>query len=407
MAHVYVYKVRDGMGKTHAGEIEAESKELVVERLRQTGYFITKVELKLESPTVGETFAKWSTVTPKDLAIFFRQFATMASSGLPLLKSLNILIEQTEKMKLRDSLEDMRRDVESGSSLSQAMGKHRSVFPMFVMAMVRAGEAGGFLDDVMDRLAVTFENDHEMREKVKGAVRYPLIVLGFAALVVVLMLTFIIPNFMLLFETMDIQMPLPTRIVLGISDFLKSYFLILALLAVLLALLAVRYVRSPEGRARFDRFVLKIPVFGELLLKSSLAKVSRSLGTLLASGVPIIQALEITQGIAGNAVVAGELAEVSNGVREGDAMAKHLERSRVFTPMMINMIAIGEETGTLENMLVKVADFYDKETKYMTDNMTSLIEPFLIVILGVIIGGIMLSILLPIFEVYSQMGSGI
>ncbi|WP_418792322.1 type II secretion system F family protein [Phosphitispora sp. TUW77] len=404
MAPVYVYKVRDGLGKTHAGEIEAESKELVVDRLRQTGYFITKVEPKLESPSIGEVFAKWSAVTPKDLAVFFRQFATMINSGLPLLKCLNILVEQTEKKKLQESLEDIRRDVESGTSLSQAMGKHRDVFPTFVTAMARAGEAGGFLDNVMDRLTATFENEHEVREKVKGALRYPLIVLTFAFLVVILMLTFIIPNFMSLFDTMKIQLPLPTRIILGVSGFLRSHFILLAVVTILIVIAGLRYYRTPEGKAMFDKFVLKVPVFGELMLKNSLAKSSRSLGTLLASGVPIIQALEITQGIAGNAIVAGELGEVCNGVRDGDAMAKHLERSKVFTPMMVNMIAVGEETGTLEDMLLKIADFYDKEVKYMTENMTSLIEPFLILILGVVIGGIMLSIMLPIFEVYSHIG---
>lgn len=405
MPHVFVYNVRDSLGRIHAGEIEADTRELVVDRLRQSGYFVTKVEPKSSSPTVGESIAFFDIVGARDLSIMFRQFSTMIAAGMPLLRCLNVLARQTEKKKLSSALEDIRRDVETGSSLSQAIGRHLNIFPPFVVAMIRTGETGGVLDTIMERLALHFENEHEVQRKVKSALRYPAIVLGFAVLVVIFMLTFIIPRFMSLFTGMNMEMPLPTKIIMTISTFLQNYYLIILALMAIAIFCVVRFVKTPDGKMIYDRLILKVPVFGGLVLKSSLAKSTRSLATLLASGVPIIQAIEITKDIAGNEVIARELGEAAGTVRDGEAMSTKLEQSGVFPPLMVNMVAVGEETGGLESMLTKIADFYDTEVKYMTENMTALIEPFLVAFLGFIIGGILLSILLPIFDAYSKIGS--
>lgn len=404
MSEVFVYNVRDTMGKVHAGEIEADTRELVIERLRQSGFFVTKVEPKASSPTVEESIVLFDRVNARDLSIFFRQFSTMMAAGMPLLKSLSVLGQQSEKKKLKMTLEGIRRDVETGSSLSQAMGRHVNIFPPFVVAMVRTGETGGVLDTIMDRLAVHFENEHEIQQKVKGALRYPIIVLSFSVLVVIFMLTFIIPKFLEMFNGMNIELPLPTRIIMGVSSFLQDYYLIVLVLIAVIVFILIRYIKSPSGKFFYDRFILKVPVFGDLILKSALSKTTRSLGTLLASGVPIIQAIDITKEIAGNELISKELGETSGVIRDGDRMSHKLEQSKLFPPLMVSMIAVGEETGGLEAMLAKIADFYDKEVKYLTDNLAALIEPMLIGFLGIVIGGILLSVLLPIFEVYSHIG---
>lgn len=405
MGEVFAYSVRDALGRVQAGEIEADSRALVIQRLKQSGYYITKVEPKASSPTVEERMMVFDRVGARDLSILFRQFSTMIGAGMPLLKSLGVLAQQSEKKKLKLTMEEIRRDVETGSSLSQAMARHVNIFPPFVIAMIRTGETGGVLDTIMDRLAMQFENEHEVQQKVKSAIRYPVIVLVFSVLVVIFMLTFIIPKFLGMFEQMNMEMPLPTRIIMGASEFMQDYYLLIIAFLTIIGFAFSRYIKTPQGKWVFDKFVLKVPVFGELILKSALAKSTRSLGTLLSSGVPIIQAIDITKDIAGNEIIARELGEASDMVRDGEAISRKLEQSGLFPPLMVSMVAVGEETGSLEAMLVKIADFYDKEVKYITENLTALIEPFLIAFLGFIIGGIILSILLPIFDVYSKIGS--
>lgn len=405
MSQVFIYNVRDSLGRMHVGEIEADTRELVVERLRQSGYFVTKVESKASSPTVEQSIVLFDRVTARDLSVLFRQFSTMIAAGMPLLKSLSVLAQQSEKKKLKITLETIRRDVETGSSLSQAVGRHINIFPPFVVAMIRTGESGGVLDTIMDRLAIHFENEHEVQQKVKSALRYPVIVLSFSVLVVIFMLTFIVPRFLDMFTSMNMEMPLPTRIIMGVSVFMQNYYLVILSCIILLGLLVKRYSKTSSGRVVMDRLLLKVPVFGDLILKSALAKCTRSLGTLLASGVPIIQAIDITKDIAGNEIIARELGEASGMIRDGETMSRKLEQSKLFPPLMVGMIAIGEETGGLESMLMKIADFYDREVKYLTENLTALIEPFLIAFLGFVIGGILLSILLPIFDVYGNIGN--
>lgn len=404
MAQTFAYKVRDQLGRVHSGQIEADSKEAVVDKLRQNGYIVTKIEPKVSSPTVTETFSKWAAINAKDLSITCRQFSTMVNAGLPLLKCLTILIEQTSKPKLRNALEDVRREVESGNALSGAMGKHDSIFPAIMISMVRAGETGGILDDALERLAIHFENEYELKEKIKTATRYPLIVLGIALIVIIIMMAFVLPTFEKMLLSMGVELPLITKILMNSSAFIQQYFLIIVVLLGLAVIGTVQYIRTPEGKAKLDRFLLKVPIIKDIVLKVSTARLCRTLGTLIHSGVPIMQALEVSEATAGNSVIALGLSKAKESIREGEGIAKPLEATGVFSPMVTQMIAVGEETGNLDGMLKKVADFYEREVKYVVDNLSTLVEPMLVVFLGVIIGGMIISILLPMLTIYESVG---
>ena len=404
MSQTFSYKVRDNFGKVHSGQITADSRESVVHKLRQSGYIVTKVEAKADSPSVGETFSRWAAISARDLSIMCRQFATMVGAGLPLLKGLSILVEQTSKTKLREALDDVRREVESGSALSNAMGKHHLIFPPIMVSMVRAGETGGILDEALERLAEHFENEYELREKIKTATRYPAIVLGIAVIVIIIMMTFVLPTFEKMLTSMGVELPLITKILMASSAFMKKYFLVVIGFLALMVILTVRYLRSPEGKSKFDMLLFRVPVISGITAKVATARLCRTLGTLLHSGVPIMQAIEVSEATSGNAVIVNGLARAKESIREGEGIAGPLEATGVFSPMVTQMIAVGEETGNLDAMLHKVADFYEKEVKHVMDNLSSLIEPFLIVFLGVIIGGMIVSILLPMLKIYDVVG---
>jgi len=392
------------MGKLHAGLLEAESREAVVEKLRQSGYIVTRVEARVNSPTVGESLSRWVAVTAKDLSVLCRQFSTMVSAGLPLLKSLAILSQQTSRPRLREAVEDIRREVESGSALSSAIQRHPRLFPPIMAAMIRAGETGGILDDALERLAEHFENEYELREKIKTATRYPLIVLGIAVIVIIIMMAFVLPTFEKMLTSMGVELPLITKVLMTVSSFMKEYIVFIIGGLTLAVVFAVRYVRSPEGKREFDKLVLKLPVIKNIAVKIATARLCRTLGTLVHSGVPIIQAIEVSEATSGNSVIIDGLARAKDSIREGEGIAGPLESTGVFSPMVIQMIAVGEETGNLDGMLKKVAEFYEKEVKYTADNLSSMIEPLLIGILGTVIGGMIISILLPMLKIYESVG---
>lgn len=404
MSQTFTYKVRDRMGKLHAGLLEAESREAVVEKLRQSGYIVTRVEARVNSPTVGESLSRWVAVTAKDLSVLCRQFSTMVSAGLPLLKSLAILSQQTSRPRLREAVEDIRREVESGSALSSAIQRHPRLFPPIMAAMIRAGETGGILDDALERLAEHFENEYELREKIKTATRYPLIVLGIAVIVIIIMMAFVLPTFEKMLTSMGVELPLITKVLMTVSSFMKEYIVFIIGGLTLAVVFAVRYVRSPEGKREFDKLVLKLPVIKNIAVKIATARLCRTLGTLVHSGVPIIQAIEVSEATSGNSVIIDGLARAKDSIREGEGIAGPLESTGVFSPMVIQMIAVGEETGNLDGMLKKVAEFYEKEVKYTADNLSSMIEPLLIGILGTVIGGMIISILLPMLKIYESVG---
>ncbi len=398
----YAYKVRDQGGKALSGSLEADNQKQVVDRLRESGYFITSLKEKdLLTMDINITFG--TGVTLKDVAIFSRQFAIMIQSGIALLRCLDILYAQQENKNLKRILGQIKKAVEEGSSLSQAFAQHPKVFPPLFINMIHAGEVGGVMDEALERLAEHFDKEHELREKIKGASTYPVTVFVFAIIIVNVLLIFVVPQFAAMFSSFtSAQLPLLTRMMLGLSNFLKHDALFLLIATILLLYGFNRYRKSPTGKSRIDYLVLKLPVFGPMVLKLGVARFTRTLGTLVKSGVPILLALEVTENTAGNAVIAKGIAAARQSIKDGESISGPLTASGVFPPMVTQMIAVGEESGAIETMLSRIADFYDREVKIMVDSLTSLIEPFLIIFLAVVVGGIVASIMLPMFSLYGQ-----
>jgi len=403
VANTYQYRVRDRQGNIKTGSLEADNEGAVSQKLREMGYFVISVEEERAGLAKREIHLLKPRVKSKDITVFTRQFATMINAGLPLVKCLSILAEQTESPLLTEVIEDVRHEVEMGKSLSEAMSKHPQVFKELYTSMVKAGEVGGVLDDVLLRIAATLENEDEIRRRIKSAMTYPVAMLAISLLLLVAMLIFVVPIFERMFRDMGATLPLLTRVIVSISNFLVSWkgaLLILVLIGGVVLL--TRWIRTPAGRRQIDTVKLKLPVFGSLFHKMSLSRFSRTLGTLVASGVPILQALEITSKTVGNVLVAEAVDNVRAGVKEGESIARPLGQSPLFPPMVTQMLAIGEETGALDTMLNKVSDFYDSEVSATVEALTSLLEPLMIVFLGVIVGTIVISLYMPIFSLVSQ-----
>ena len=397
---VYEYTARDQTGRVLAGAIEAESDTTVTQKLREMGFFITNLKRKTEPVGVGEYVARFRGIGLKDLAVFSRQFATMVNAGLSLVRTLSILEEQTVQKQLRAVIGAVRTDIEGGGTLSSALGKHPSAFSNLYVNMVKAGEAGGVLDDVLLRLASFLEKELALRQKIKSATTYP-VLLACAALSALLFMTvFIIPQFASFFKELGShsELPLPTQIAMGVSTLIRQYWWLL--LIVLFALVqAIRmYIKTPGGRANFDRIKLKLPILGPVNKKIVIARFTRTFGTLVASGVPIMQALEVVGKAIDNVVVQHSIEAVRNSIREGESIAIPMTASGMFPPMVVQMVKVGEETGSLETMLTKVADFYDTEIENTVASLTSILEPVLIVGMGVVIGAMLISLYLPIFN---------
>jgi type IV pilus assembly protein PilC len=396
----YAYKVRDREGKMLGGTLEAESEEAVVSRLRQMGFAPISIEaekgagLKTEVRLPGTGRVKL-----KDLAVFSRQFATMINSGLSLLRALTILGEQTGNKRLGQVITVVRTEVEKGTSLSAAMAKHPKIFNRLYVSMVRAGEIGGFLDQVLVKVAETFEKEVALRGKIRSAMTYPVVVFAMVLLIVTSMLIFIVPTFEGLYESLGGTLPLPTRMLIGASQGVRRYFL-LVLLAVVVAVFAFRrWKATPAGRYRIDQFKLKVKVFGPLFHKTALSRFSRTLATLIRSGVPILQALEIVADTVNNEVISRAVRDVQDSVREGESLATPLSKHPTFPAMVVQMMAVGEETGALDTMLSKVADFYDQEVEAAVASLTSMIEPILIAVMGAAVGGMVVALYLPLFNI--------
>jgi type IV pilus assembly protein PilC len=396
----FAYKVRDQQGKMIGGTLDADSQGAVASRLRQMGYAPVSIEVARQSSLQMEVKLPGSSrVKPKELAVFSRQFATMINSGLSLLRALSILAEQTENKRLAGVLTAVRNEVEKGSALSAALAQHPKVFNRLYISMVRAGEVGGFLDQVLLKVAETLEKEVELRGKVKSAMTYPVVVFAMVLLIVSAMLVFIVPMFKNLYGQLGGTLPLPTRVLVGISDVVKRWFL-LVLVGIGLATFGFkRWVTTPSGRYRLDAFKLRAPIFGPLFHKTALSRFSRTLATLLRSGVPILQALEIVSETVNNGVISKAVKDVQDSVREGESLAGPLQRHAVFPPMVVQMMAVGEETGALDTMLSKVADFYDQEVQAAVDALTSLIEPVLIAVMGAAVGGMVIALYLPMFQI--------
>ncbi|MCU1624018.1 MAG: type secretion system protein [Frankiales bacterium] len=398
----YEYKVRDKSGSMKTGTLDAESPSQVAAKLKQMGYApisITQANAGMSKEIRIPGFGK-PKVKLKDLAVFSRQFATMINSGLSLLRALNILTEQTENKELARILGEVRNDIETGNSLSASMGKHPEVFPPLMVNMTRAGEVGGFLDSVMMQIAANYEAEVKLRGKVKAAMTYPVVVFCIAILAVVGMLLFIVPTFAGLFKTLGGTLPLPTRILVMLSHGLKVGIIPLIILAIGGKVVWGKVKRDQRVRDVVDPMKLKIPVFGELFRKIALTRFARNLGTMMASGVPILQSLDIVAETTGNVVLERATRAVQESVRTGESLSRPLTEHPVFPPMVVQMMAVGEDTGALDTMLHKIAEFYDQEVEATTESLTALIEPLMIAFLGGIVGSMIVALYMPIFKIF-------
>ncbi len=397
---VYEYTARDATGRVLAGAIEAESDATVTQKLREMGFFITNLQRKTEPVGVGEYFARFRGIGLKDLALFSRQFATMVNAGLSLVRTLSILEEQTVQKQLKEVIAAVRVDIEGGGTLSSALGKHPQAFSNLYVNMVKAGEAGGVLDDVLVRLAAFLEKELALRQKIKSATTYPILLATAAIAALLFMTVVIIPQFATFFKELgsNAALPLPTQIAMGVSLLIRRFWYALIIVLFLCIWLIRMYVRTPGGRANYDRVKLRLPILGPVNKKIVIARFSRTFGTLVASGVPIMQALEVVSKAIDNVVIANAIEAVRTSIREGESIAIPLAASGMFPPMVVQMVKVGEETGSLETMLTKVADFYDTEIENTVASLTSILEPVLIVGMGVVIGAMLISLYLPIFN---------
>jgi type IV pilus assembly protein PilC len=400
MAETYVYRVRDRAGKLLEGSLEADSGALVATRLREMGYVPIAIAKKQQGVNRELQIPGLSgRVRQRDVAVLARQFATMIDSGLSLLRTLAILGDQTENEALAKVVKEVRLDVERGASLSQALSKHPKAFSRLFVAMVRAGELGGVLDLVLRQLAGTIEKSVELRRKIKSAMTYPTAVLVLVVGILTAMLVFIVPTFKSIYAQLGGKLPLMTRGLLAVSDVTVRLFPFLVVGLVLAVVAFRRAVRTPRGRAVFDAAKLRTPVFGRLAHKSAVARFARTLAALLRAGVPILESLEITRDTVGNTTFSRALSDVQVGVKGGESLAHRLPRHAVFPPMVTQMIAVGEETGAVDTMLDKVAEFYEQEVEAMVNSLTSLLEPLLIVVLGGAVGTMVISLYLPMFNI--------
>ena len=404
---VYVWKGRTTAGEIQTGELTLESQEEALAALRKRRIIISsvrekKAEMKFSMPKLG------GGVTTRDLAIFTRQFATMINAGLPLVQCLDILSKQTEKENFRTTIAQVMRDVEAGTTLAEALGKkeHSKVFDELFVNMVEAGEAGGILDNILQRLATYIEKAEALKRKIKGAMVYPAVVMSVAVLATVFMLIFIIPTFARMFTGFGADLPLPTKIVMGLSTFLRSYWWILLGTVVVGAVAFQRYYITEKGHMQVDKLLLRVPVMGDVIRKGAVARFTRTLSTLISSGVPILNGLEITARTSGNRVIQEAIMSARASIREGETIAAPLRQSTVFPQMVVQMISVGEETGALDDMLGRIADFYDDEVDTAVDSLTSLIEPVMIVFMGGIVGGMVIAMYLPMFKLIEVVSGG-
>ncbi len=394
---VYVWTGIDRIGKKQKGELEADNATLARQLVIRKGINVKNVKTKPKS--LGDYFPGiGGGVKDKDIVIFVRQFATMIDAGLPLVQCLDILQEQQSNANFKRVIRQIKKDVEEGSTLSDAIKKHPKVFDNLFHNLVAAGEVGGILDVILNRLAAYIEKIAKLKKKVKGAMTYPAIVVSIALLVVAIILIYVIPVFAQLFKDAGAKLPSMTIFVMDLSEFTQSYFhwIILGMVAIIFGLR--RFRKSERGRILTDRLILRSPVFGLLIRKVAVARFTRTLGTMLSSGVPILDGLDVVAATAGNAVVEKAIRDARVSISEGRPVAEPLAETGVFPPMVTQMIAVGEATGALDNMLGKIADFYDDEVDTAVDALTSLLEPMMILFLGVTIGGLLVAMYLPIFQ---------
>jgi len=395
---LYGYEAVDSKGRILKGAIEADNEQLVLAKLHEQGLHVVRVAPQRTKTQLFSGFGKSKKPKLQALVLFTRQFATMIDAGIPILRCLDILHTQTKDHALKNAIDAIRKDVKAGMALNEAMEKHPLVFSDLFVNMIRAAEVAGILDQILDRLATFLEKDLEVRQKIKSAMMYPVMVLVFSFLVLIAIFIFVLPKFKEIFASMNVEMPTMTKFLFSASDFIVGYWWAIAgaLVGVVFAIKA--YIRKPRGRYQYDYLKLKLPIFGDLVMKLAVARFARTFGVLIASGVPLMRTLEIVGQTSGNQVLATAIEGTRQSIREGQPLSAPFAATGLFPSMVIHMLDIGEESGRLSEMMVKIADFYEQEVDATIKGLTSMIEPLLIVFLGGIVGFIAISIMMPMFK---------
>ncbi|MCK5406959.1 MAG: type II secretion system F family protein [Candidatus Krumholzibacteria bacterium] len=404
MATTFIWKGRSPNGEILSGEYAAENKDDLIGYLRKRKIIITSVKQKSKEFIITMPWEK--RVSVKDLGVFTRQFATMINAGLPMVQCLDILTSQMEKPYFRQAVSTVMADVEGGSTLGEAMGRHPTIFSRLFVNMVEAGEAGGILDLILNRLAVYLEKADQLQRKVKSAMTYPAVVCFVALGATTFMLMFIIPTFARMFSDFGGELPTPTRIVMGFSDFLRNYWYFILGGVIASIVVIKRFYATEVGKTKIDGFLLRLPALGIVIRKGAVARFTRTLGTLISSGVPILNGLEITARTSGNKVIENAIFATKDSISQGNTISDPLKKSGVFPPMVTSMIAVGEQTGALDEMLEKIANFYDDEVDTAVDSLTAIIEPVMIVVMGGIVGGMLIAMYLPMFKLIAVVSGG-
>jgi len=382
-------------GQIMKGQMQAQNRDEVVGHIRKNRLILVNIR---EAPKQLKFSFGQPGIKTRDIVIFTRQFATMINSGLPLVQSLSILASQTENKALKEVTKQVVFDVEAGNTLADAFSRHPKAFSGLFVNMVAAGEAGGILDTILLRLATFLEKNDALIRKVKSAMVYPAVIMSVAAIAITVLLIFVIPVFQSMFASVSMELPLPTRVVIGLSEFLIGYWWAIGLTVAGAVFLVKQYYATPDGHKNIDKLMINSPILGDVIRKSAVSRFTRTLGTLISSGVSILDGLEITAKTSGNRVIHDAVMESRASIAGGETIAAPLERSKVFPPMVISMIAVGEQTGGLDEMLSKIADFYDEEVDVAVGTLLSLMEPVMIVVLGVVVGGMVVAMYLPIFD---------
>jgi type IV pilus assembly protein PilC len=409
-ASTFAFRAMDFSGVASTGEVEAESKAQVTEQLRQRGLIVLEVSEKANPFNIEDLFQRFKKVDMRELAVFSRQFATLVASGMPMLRTLHTLEEQTQDEMIKEAAAGLRADIEAGSTLEQAMARHPQVFDRLFRAMIRSGEESGRLDEALDRIAYQVEKQDALRRQVKSALMYPALVFGFAAVVLIAIVTFVIPVFANIFKELAEEhpeeaagLPIPTQICVSTSEAITGYwFVIIPLLAISIYAF-IQWKRTERGKEIWTRFTLRIPMkIGDVIQKVALARWSRTFAGAVSAGVPMLQAIKLTGETAGNVVIEQAMDDVYASAKRGGSLAAPIEANPIFPPMVGHMIAVGEETGQLENMMSKIADFYETEVDAKVKALTALLEPVMIVFVGGIVGFIVISMYLPMFSIYEH-----
>jgi type IV pilus assembly protein PilC len=399
----YIYAGRTRKGRATKGQLDAADERIARIQLKRRNIDVTKLKQKPKDLFESVSFLQ-PKVTSKDIVVFTRQFSTMIDAGLPLVQGLNMLTEQAQNKTFKGILNQVTRDVEGGSTLADALGKHPKVFDSLYVNLVAAGEVGGILDTILQRLAAYIEKTQKLKSQIKGALTYPAVVVAIAIIVIAVIMIFVIPVFQDMFSSFGKALPAPTQLVVNMSNFTKSNIHWIILAIIILAFAFRRYRATASGKRRVDSAMLRLPIIGELIRKVAVARFTRTLGTMVKSGVPILDALEITARTAGNVIVEEVVMDARSSIAEGQTIAEPLAESIIFPGMVTQMISVGESTGALDAMLEKIADFYDDEVDATVAAMTSMLEPLLMLFLGGSIGGLVIAMYLPIFQMAAAMG---